>query len=422
MKSGSRKTLWVIFFIVLLDLLGFGIVIPILPILFTDPNASLSLLGRDFPIGNRYILYGSLLATYPLFQFFSTPVLGQLSDRYGRKRLLFISMSGTAFSYVLFGIGLLLKDIPLLFVSRALDGLTGGNIAVAQAVVGDIATHEKKAKYFGIVGAGFGIGLVFGPYIGGKLSDPSAVSWFSTDTPFWFAAILSSINALAIAFFLDETLPPHKRHNYINWLQSLYNITTAFKLPKFHRLFLTGFFYQAGFAFFTAFISVFLYKNFNFDQGTIGEYFAYAGLCIALTQAVISKPFHSRFDDETIIKYSLMGCFIMAAVFLVLRNTFELYVITAVFAVCNGLVQTTLLSMVSKTADDLDQGQGKILGINSSIYSVAQAAPPLISGVIAASVQPETPILTAAIMILLAAIAFVLLHNKSYPIGHKSSV
>lgn len=422
MKSSSRKTLWVIFFIVLLDLLGFGIVIPILPILFTDPQASLSLLGTDVPIGHRYILYGLLLATYPIFQFFSTPVLGQLSDRYGRKHLLFISMAGTAFSYVLFGIGLVLKDIPLLFVSRAIDGLTGGNIAVAQAVVADIATHEKKAKYFGIVGAGFGIGLVFGPYIGGKLSDSSAVSWFSTDTPFWFAAVLSFVNMISIGLFLNETLPPERRRKYINWLQSLNNITAAFKLPKFHRLFLTGFFYQAGFAFFTAFISVFLYKNFHFNQGTIGEYFAYAGLCIALTQVIISKPFHSRFEDETIIKYSLIGCFIMAGIFLVLRNTFELYLITAVFAICNGLVQTTLLSMVSKTADELDQGQGKILGINSSVYSVAQATPPLISGVIAASVRPETPILTAAIMILIAAIAFSLLRHKSHPIGHKSSV
>lgn len=420
MEPSNKKTLWVIFFIVLLDLLGFGIVIPILPILFTDPNAPMSLVGRNLPIGNGYILYGLLLATYPLFQFFAAPVLGQLSDKYGRKPLLFFSVAGTAFSYVLFGVGLLLKDIPILFVARALDGLTGGNISVAQAVVADISTHEKKAKYFGLLGAGFGIGLIFGPYIGGKLSDPSAVSWFSADTPFWFAALLSFGNLIAIGFFLKETLSPDKRHQHVNWLQSLNNIITAFKLQQFHRLFLTGFFYQAGFAFFTAFISVFLYKHFKFTQGTIGEYFAYAGLCIALTQAVISKPFHARFDDETIIKYSLIGCFVTSVAFLLLRNTFELYLITALFAIGNGLVQTSLLSTVSHTADEFGHGQGKILGINSSVIAMAQAIPPLVSGVIAASVQPETPILSAALMIFLSVVVFVWLNHKPLSIGHRS--
>src|SRR6185369_2029743 len=111
-----------------------------------------------------------------------------------RRKLLAISILGTSASYVVFALGIVTKNLPLLFISRAFDGITGGNIAVAQAAVADITKPEHRAKNFGLIGAAFGLGFIIGPYIGGKLSDPSVVSWFSASTPFWFAAALSFFN------------------------------------------------------------------------------------------------------------------------------------------------------------------------------------------------------------------------------------
>lgn len=404
-----RSPIWILFCIVLLDLLGFGIVIPILPLLFTDLTSPFSIMGREFSVQNGYIFYGLLLATYPLFQFFAAPVLGQLSDKYGRRKILLISLTGTGISYLLFGIGLLTRNIPLLFFARAIDGITGGNISVAQAIVADISSAEQKTRYFGLLGAGFGIGLIMGPYLGGKLSDPAVVSWFNLDVPFWFAAFLSFSNAIAVYFLLPETLRTLHSKTTIRWFQSVTNIMRAYELKKFHALFLTGFLYQCSFAFFTAFISVFLYKHFGFKQSSIGEYFAYAGIWIAITQAFITKHAYRRFKDTEIVGYGLIGCTVFIFIFFLINSTWELYILTAFFAIFNGLVQTSILSLVSNTAEE--SSQGKILGINSSVYAIAQAIPPLVSGFLAASLQSEAPIVTAGIFSLLSAVLFLALYR-----------
>ena len=153
----KARTLPVVFAIILVDMLGVGILIPVIPLLLTDPAYPYHL-GLSMRSG--LITLGLLMATFPLLQFFATPILGQLSDRVGRKPVLIISIIGTSLSYVVFAIGIITKNVPLLFASRALDGITGGNIAVAQAAIADSTTPENRAKSFGIIGAAFGIGFI----------------------------------------------------------------------------------------------------------------------------------------------------------------------------------------------------------------------------------------------------------------------
>jgi MFS transporter, DHA1 family, tetracycline resistance protein len=409
-KRISSNPLWIMFFVVLLDLLGFGIIIPILPLLFTDPNSTYSILPAGVTEKSGYILFGCLVAIYPIFQFLAAPVLGQLSDKYGRRRILIISLLGTAVSYFVFAIGLITKNIPLLFVARAFDGLTGGNISVAQAVVADTAEEDEKTRHFGLLGAGFGIGLIIGPYIGGKLSDPSIVSWFSPDTPFWFAGILSLLNITAVIWLLPETLKPELRRWHVHWLQSFNNIRYAMSAKRMHILFATGFLFQCGFTFFTTFISVYLYKNFAFNQGTIGEFFAYAGLWIAFTQAVITKYVHKYFEDEDMVKIGLAGCSISIFALFIISHVWMLYVVVAFFAVANGISQTSFLAIISNSVEPSEQG--KILGINSSIYALGQAIPPFLSGFIAASLHPNTPIVVAGAFIAASTFLFMMYHRR----------
>jgi len=157
------KPLFVILSIVFLDLVGVGILIPIVPILLAGPRSPYYVLPAGYTIQQGYILLGWLVAIYSIFQFLAAPILGQLSDKYGRRKVLGVSLGGTCISYIVFAMGIITKNIPLLFLARAFDGITGGNIPVAQAVVTDITPLKKGRKTSGLLERRSGLGslLVF---------------------------------------------------------------------------------------------------------------------------------------------------------------------------------------------------------------------------------------------------------------------
>ncbi len=137
-KSTSKKILWTIFFTIFIDMLGIGILIPTYPML-VSPNSPFKVTPDTWTNAESFIFAGWLMASFPIMQFFCSPILGQLSDKFGRRKVLALSITGTAISYILFAIGIITKNIPLLFISRAIDGASGGNISVAHAVIGDIS-------------------------------------------------------------------------------------------------------------------------------------------------------------------------------------------------------------------------------------------------------------------------------------------
>ena len=221
----------VIFFTILLNSLGFGILIPVIPLLLANPKSQYFMLPSGFTLAQGYIIFGFLVASFSVMQFIATPILGQLSDKFGRKRILAVSLAGTCISFVMFAVGIIIKNIPLLFISRAFDGLTGGNVSVAQAVVADVTPPDQRAKTFGLIGSAFGIGFILGPFLGGILSEKKLVGWFNAATPFWFAAILSFIDVCIILVCLAETFKTEKNKKII-WSQSIKNIAKALQYEK----------------------------------------------------------------------------------------------------------------------------------------------------------------------------------------------
>lgn len=399
----KNPTLAIVFFTVLTDMLGVGILIPVIPLLLTDQSYAYHL---PLPLATGYIVLGFLTAIYPFMQFLATPILGQISDHVGRRRVLAFSLAGTSLSYVIFAIGIILKNIPLLFVSRALDGITGGNIAVAQAAIADSSAPEDRAKNFGLIGAAFGIGFIVGPFLGGELSNPHLVPWFNATTPFWFAAILSALNTLSVIFFFRETLK-QRVEGKIHALQSFLNIQAAFVSQKFRAFFGTSFLYTAGFTFFTTFFGVFLIQKFGYDQGGIGLYFAYIGLFIALTQGFVTGFVAKRWSHTSTISVAL---FVLSLALLGLSlapASWLLYVLAIPQCVCIGLIMANLTALVSVNAGGHEQG--KILGVNASVQALGQSIPPVISGYIAATASVTAPITTAAVMVFVAGLSFVFL-------------
>lgn len=408
-KRLQKRPLPVVLFTIFVDMLGYGILIPVIPQLLGTENSTFSVLPAGVSIDTGYIILGFLVGVYPFMQFLATPILGQLSDKFGRKKILAIALTGTCLSYAAFAIGIITRNIPLLFLSRAFDGITGGNISVAQASIADISTPENRSRNFGFIGAAFGLGLIIGPYIGGKLSDPNLVSWFSPATPFWFAAGLSFINVLSVIILFPETLKNIQRHFHIQWLKSFRNIVSAYGMKALRIPFITSFLYQAGFSFFITFFSIYLVDKFEFSQGNIGDFFAYIGIWTVLSQVFVNSTVSKQFSESNILKVSLVTLAACIALFFAPRTGWGLLFITPFFAMFIGLVQANLLSLISGSVGR--DKQGEILGVNSSINTLGQSLPPILSGYIAALLTPSAPVMVSAVIILFAGLIFFMFYK-----------
>lgn len=399
----------IIILTIFLDALGFAVLIPIIPELFANPSSNFYILPAGWSTSTGYLLLGAILGLFPLMQFFSTAILGQLSDKYGRKKILIYTISGTSLSYALFAIGVWTKAIPLLFVARALAGITTGNLSVAQASIADVTEPKDRAKNFGLMGAAFGTGFIVGPFIGAFLSDPSIVSWFNPSIPFWFAAIMSFINVLSVQFNFKETNKYKVGHPHIKITKSITNILKIFHLKNLRLLYLTNFLFFSGFTFFVTFMGVVLIEKFKFDQRQMGYFFSYMGICVAFTQIVITRQVAKYFSERKVLRLSLiMGAVSVFLIFLTV-NWWFLILLIPLLALANGLSMANIAGLISRSSDQSIQGE--ILGINFSVQALGQLMPPLVSGVVAAAFSPEIPLLVSSIIMFTGGLVFVLFYR-----------
>jgi DHA1 family tetracycline resistance protein-like MFS transporter len=402
-------------------MLGFGILIPVFPLLIS-PGSPFRVTPESWSFTEGLVMLGWLQGVYPLCIFLAAPILGQLSDRHGRRPVLALSIFGTAIGYFLFAVGIMTANIPLLFVSRALDGITGGNLAVANAAIGDISTNENRAKNFGVLGAAFGIGFVVGPYLGGKLSSPGVSfyglfdtpGWFGATTPFWFAGGLALVNCALILTSLPETLTNKVTTGRIAVTQSIRNVRAGFTSERLRTVILASFLFNGGFTFFTTFFGVYLRNNFGFGSSETGDYFAYVGICIALAQAVLVRRVAPHVADWKVLRLSMFGTAAVMAVFFFAPSGNNLWVLLPVpfFAACNGLTMANMQSLVSRSAEFGRQGEA--MGIASSVGSLAQVPASVLVGYITSGITSAQPLIVASLCITAAGIVFVLLFRPKY--------
>ncbi len=403
------KRFFPLFFTVFLDLLGLGIVIPIFAQLFLAQNG---LLPVSYPLWVRTLLYGIFISSYPFAQFFGAPVLGALSDTYGRKKLLLLSLAGTVIGYILIGIAVTMQTLLLAYIGRLLDGFTGGNISLVMSSMADLSDKSNKAKNFGLIGMAFGLGFIMGPYVGGRLADPSVVRWFTFATPFWFTAFLCMINIILVIWSFQETLgarvsqqlPQRVFHSSIIF-SSILHLKKAYALAELRNMFLVVFLFTFGFTFFTQFFQVFLIQRFSFDQTHIGELYAYMGVWIVLAQGGVMRITAKLWKPQQILVVAPLVLSFVLPVLLWPHVPYYLWLILPFVSLSHGLTHPNAVALVSNLASK--DKQGEILGINQSIVSAAQAVPPLIAGV-AVSININLPILFAGLSTLVGWIIFLL--------------
>ena len=399
-----NRALATLFFTIFLDMVGVGILIPVIPVLFADPTSPHYLfLGGGEPLVG-YVRLGFMFALYSFGQFIGSPIIGQFSDKFGRKKLLIFSVLGTAVGHALFAFAIGWKSIPLLLLTRLFTGVTTGNVVVAQAAIADITPPERRAANFGLIGAAFGLGFIVGPFIGGRLADTGLVSWFTAATPFWFAALLSVLNFLFIVTMFKETNRSKKAEHPIDWGRSVKNIIHALNLKALRPLFLTGFLFNTGFSFYMTFVSVFLFFRFGWSEVSLGNYFAYIGLWIIFTQGIVTRLAAKRWGENQILAKSLIGAGFCILAILLAQQPSWLYFIVPFFAVCIGLTGANLVALISRSAGASIQGE--ILGINGSLTALAMIVPPLLAGPIVATFDPHAPLIISSAIIIVSGMYF----------------
>lgn len=360
----KRSPLIVIFTTVFIDLVGFGIVIPVLPF-YAE--------GTTFNATPRTV--GLLFASYSIMQLIFSPILGRLSDRYGRRPVLLISIIGTGVGFLILGFAMTLW---MLFLGRILDGITGGNISTAQAYIADVTTKENRAKGMGMIGAAFGLGFIFGPAIGGILS-----RW-GIHVPFFFAASLCFANAVLLYFTLPETVTRDHPARNLAGGRSLGQIIKSLKQPRLAFILAIYFFFIVAFSIMTTSFSLYTMFRFGYDAQHTGYLFAYVGLIAVIVQGGLIGRLVKKFGELPLI---IFGAFCFAiSLFAVpfvgpaAGGLAALLVGGGVFSLGNSLATPALTSIASKSVGAAEQGT--VLGVTQSVASLARAVGPFLAAVL----------------------------------------
>jgi multidrug resistance protein len=351
----KRSPLLTLLGIVFIDLIGFGMIIPILPLYAARFQAS------EWQIG-------ILLASYSFMQFLSSPVLGWLSDRFGRRPILLCSLIGSMVGYALMAEA---NSLWLLFLARIISGIAGASVGTASAYIADITPPENRSRRIGLIGAAFGVGFVFGPAMGGVLSH------FSVIAPFWFAATLSFLNALAVLAFLPEPTRHIARAEGASRLGKLLRQAGSWRLAVLLVTYLVAI---AGFAIVTMIYPQVSVRRFGLNQSQISYVFVLMGLIGAGIQGGGIGRLSQRFGDLNLACAGLATMAISMGLMPLAHTVWLFLIFTVGLAVGNSLSQPTINSIGSKGATA--SLQGRVLGALQSAGSLGRVIGPLIGGIL----------------------------------------
>jgi MFS family permease len=376
----------ILFLIIFIDLVGFGVVIPLLPYYALHYHAS------PFEVT-------SLMACYSFAQLFASPFLGRLSDKVGRRPILLASLATSVISYLWLGFS---GALWMLFAARLLAGAGAGNIASAQAYITDVTPPEKRAKGMGVIGAAFGLGFTFGPVLGGVLAgthpDAAALA-----RPAFVAAGLSAIALLLTALRLKESLPPEMRGR-ADRAGRIELAKDAFARPALRNLILLFFLTTTAFAGLESTFAIWANSKFAWGPQQVGLIFFYVGLVLAAIQGGLIGRMSHRFGEARLVTFGAVLLMLGLATLPLSGKLAIILIVMAVLSVGLGFLSPSITSLVSQAAAATERGG--ILGVNQSAQSLARIIGPLIAGLVYTTAGRATPYyLGALIMAVVVAMA-----------------
>ncbi len=381
----KNKVLLPIFLIVLVDLLGFSLILPLLPYY-----------AKTF--GATPLVTGLLVAIYAAAQLVGAPLLGRLSDRYGRRPLLLLSISGSFLGFMLLAAaeplsrlarGAMLQNslaLGLLFLSRLIDGLTGGNLSIAQAYISDVTDAKSRTQGLGLIGAAFGLGFIIGPAAGGALSQ------WGYGVPALAAAGLSLFNLAAVAFRLPESLSAEKRQALADHLRSeitLRALRHALQRPQVGPLLYTRFFFGLAFSLFQTIFALYALARFNLSSRDTGFVLTYVGFLAVLVQGFAVGRLNQHFSESSLIFAAVALMAVSLLGWALAPNVSVLLVVLAPTSLAGGVLNTVINSALTKSVPLVEIGG--TLGLAASLESLTRVISPTLGGLLLQNMGPAAP-------------------------------
>ena len=373
-----RRSLTLLFIFVFVDVLGFSLILPLLPYYAATFGATAEVVGL-------------LLGVNALTQLLGAPALGRLSDRFGRKPLLLLSLAGTVAGFLMLGLA---RSLAMLFASRIVDGLLGGNISLAQAYISDVTTGKERTKSFGLIGAAFGLGFIFGPAMGGVLAGGGNYA-----LPALVAAGLSLLNLLGVLVWLPESLPPEERARRAEEPRAAFSLRLLWQslhLPCMGPLLQTQFIYSLAFTLFETVFSLFARDRLGLDARTTSFVLTYVGVLVVLVQAAGIRLLVQRFTDKQLVfgGSALLALSLLAWAFT--PSLVTLLIALIPLSLASGVLRVAINSALTRSV--WPEQVGGTLGLSAALSSLTRVVAPTLGGFLLGRIGAFAPGLLGALL------------------------
>lgn len=382
----KKSPLLPIFLIVFIDLLGFGLILPLLPFYAESFGAS-------------GFVVGLLIASYSFLQFIGAPILGRLSDRWGRRPVLLLSQFGTFIGFIVLGLA---NTLVLLFVGRIIDGISGANLSTAQAYISDVTEEKDRAKSFGLIGAAFGLGFIIGPAAGGWLST------FGYQVPAFVAAGLSALTMVLTYFMLPE---PTRKGGAANARRpfSIEALKRAITHPAVGSLLAIGFTFGVAFTMFQTSFALFAASRLGFSEQETGFMLAYVGLLSVIMQVVVVSRLVKKLGERQSLVLSIAALALGLGLMALVQTPLALIAVMPILSFGGGATTPVLTSLITKSVDRTEVGG--MLGITTSIDSAGRVIAPIVANGLLMFNNALPSLAGAALLLIPLYIAFKLRNN-----------
>ncbi|MDQ2993403.1 MAG: MFS transporter [Pseudomonadota bacterium] len=397
MQQHKILSLAPLFLVLVIDTMGMGIIFPILSPLFMGTTDGI--LAQSASMVERQFWYGATLVSWSILMFIGAPFLGDLSDRVGRKKVLLLSLAGTAIGFAISAFGIDLHNVWVLMAGRVIAGFFAGSQPIAQAVIADISSEHDKVMNMSMIIVANCLGFIFGPIVGGYFADNQLVSWFTFSTPFYAAGALAIVNGALLLYTLRETYEPAKRIK-LSLLRGLVVFAEAFTSKRIRILSLVILLIEIAWSIYFLYMPIYLVEYFHYNNIDIAHYMSYLGIVFTVSLTLVIRILVKFMRLETLVA-STMIIMSIAVMLLTFCNEKWLWIMTIFVTIPCALGYSIMITICSNAVSHDEQGW--VMGITSSVVAAGFGIGSIAAGTLGVF-GPAVPFTTAGIAAILGSI------------------